>query len=374
MKNTKNTTGKIIPQVNFFLQYKGIKREIDNAVERVLKSGWFILGKEVESFEKEFADYIGAKFAVGVASGTDAITLAIKALGLGEADGVVVPANAYPVAFGVALSGVKIQLADVDPETLNISVETVAQAVSLKTKAVLAVHLYGNPVDLDPILEFAKKKRLYVIEDCAQAHGASYQGKKVGTFGDIACFSFYPTKNLGAYGDAGMIVTNSEILARKAKLLRMYGEEERYHSVLVGHNSRLDELQAAILRVKLSYLDDWNKKKQGLAKFYKKALVGLPIKVVEETRDGKSVWHLFVIRTRRRDELARYLLSKGIQTGVHYPTPIHLTPSFSGLGCKKGDFPVSEEASRTVLSLPINAEMFEEDVDYVTSSIREFYK
>lgn len=362
-----------VHQADFKKEYWEIKDGIDKALERVLESGWYILGPEIESFEREFADFIGADNAVAVASGTDAITLSLKALGIREGGGVVVPANVYPSAFGVALSGAKLQLADVDPETLNLSASTLERAIDRSTRAVLAVHLYGNPVDLESISEFCKAKRLVLIEDCAQATGALYQGKRVGSFGEIACFSFYPTKNLGAYGDGGMVVTNNNDLACRVKLWRMYGEESRYKSVLVGHNSRLDEIQAAVLREKLKHVDVWNQKRRGIAERYRRELAGLPIEFISENKSGEAVYHLFVIKTEDRDELAEFLKSKRISTGIHYPRPTHLTSSFSYLGYKTGNFPVSEEACKNVLSLPIYPQMIESDIEYIIETVKSCY-
>ena len=363
----------MIPLVDFKAEYREIRKDIDVAISRVLGSGWYILGNEVANFEKALANYIGTKYAVGVASGTDALTLAIKALRLKPDDCVLMPANVYPTAFGVSLSGQSITLCDVDPESLNVTLETIKKAFTKKVRVIIVVHLYGNPVDMAPIKRFAKRKKVYLIEDCAQALGSKYNSKKVGTFGDISCFSFYPTKNLGAYGDGGAIVTKNADLAQKVKLLRMYGEKTRYQSVLVGHNSRLDELQAAILDVKLKYLDAWNKRRRELAAVYRKELKGVPIRIVEETPKAKSVYHLFVVMVEERDKLAEYLFKKGIITGIHYPIPIHLVPSFSFLGYKKGDFPVSEEASQKVLSLPLYPEMTESQVRSVAKAIKSFY-
>lgn len=365
---------KQIKLVDFISEYKSNKKEIDIAIKRVLESGWYLLGGELESFEKEFSKFIGVKYAVGVASGTDALTIGIKSLGLNGDDEVILPANTYPTVFGVALSGVKIKLADVDPETLNVSVNTIKRAVTSKTKAIVVVHLYGNPVDIKPIKKFAKEKKIYLIEDCAQAVGAEYKGKKVGNFGDVSCFSFYPTKNMGAYGDAGAILTNSKKVYEFAKLFRMYGEKSRYESVIIGQNSRLDEIQAAILRTKLKHLTNWNKRRQGFAKIYNKGLEGLPLRIVRETKDAYSVYHQFVVQVKERKKLGDYLKSKNVDTGIHYPVPIHLTKSFSYLGYKKGDFPVSEEASNTVLSLPIHTELNDYEVKYIISSVNNFFK
>lgn len=374
MRNTKNTTGKIITLVNLTKQYKKIKKDINKSISGVLERGWYILGQEVSAFEREFADYIGVKYAVGVASGTDALTISLKALGLKQDDEVIVPANVYPTVFGVALSGLKVRLADVDNNTLNITVDTIKKVASPKTKAVIVVHLYGNPVDIDPILKYADENGVYIIEDCSHAVGAEYKNQKVGTLGHLACFSFYPTKNLGAYGDGGMIVTNSTEFYEKIKLWRMYGEEGRYSSILIGHNSRLDEIQAAVLRQKLKYLDLWNTKRINLAGFYQKRLKKLPVKIIQTLSNNKAVYHLFVIRIKKRDKLMRFLESKGIATGIHYPLPIHLQKSFTHLGYQKTDFPVSEKSSLEILSLPIYPEMSKKEAAYVCLTIKEFFK
>jgi len=360
--------------VDFKEEYKEIEQNIDNALKRVFSSGWYILGKEVEEFEKNLAKYIGVKYAVGVASGTDALTLAIKALNLKTSDAVLLPANVYPSVFGCALSGLMIKLCDVDKKSLNISLETIKKVYSKDVKVIVVVHLYGNPVDIDPIKKFAKEKNIYLIEDCAQATGSMYKGKKVGSFGDIACFSFYPTKNLGAYGDGGAILTNNKEIFEKIKLLRMYGEKERYKSILVGHNSRLDELQAAILSTKMRFLSKWNCQRHKIAEIYKEQLSGLSIKIIEENKKGKSNYHLFVIQTNHRDSLVSYLSKGGVQIGIHYPIPIHLTEAFSHLGYKEGDFPISEKASREVISLPIYPQMRIGDVQYITEIIKKYYK
>ncbi len=363
---------KSIPAANFLKQYKSIKTEIDAAISRVLKSGWYILGREVENFEKELSKFLKIKYAVGVASGTDALTLSIQALDLKPDDEIIIPANSYPSAFGVFHSDAKIALADVDPKTLNVSLETLKAAVTKETKAILVVHMYGNPAEIIKIKNYAKKKKLLLIEDCAQAIGATYNGVAVGSFGDISCFSFYPTKNLGAIGDAGAIATNDKKLYERVKLLRCYGEENRYNSILPGYNSRLDELQAAILSAKLKHLKIWTQKRRSLAKLYTKLLKNLPIQFVSETENAKSVYHLFVIKTEKRDELLQFLKSKNIAVLVHYPVSVSKTQSLKHLF--NGSFPVSENASDQVLSLPLFPEMTTKDVEYTTSNIREFFK
>lgn len=406
-------------------QNEEIGRELDEAIKRVIDSGIFILGKEVAVFEEEFAHYIGIKYAVGVASGTDAITLALLSLGIGLGDEVIVPANCYPSVFGVAAAGCEIKLVDIDPSTHTLDTAQLERCISKKTKAILAVHLYGQPADLDRIQKIAKKYKLFVIEDCAQAHGAEIkinnpintnnpitQWKKVGTIGDVGCFSFYPTKNLGCFGDGGMVVTNNEEIEKKVRLLRMYGEESRYHSVIVGRNSRLDEMQAAILRVKLKHLDKWNKRRREKAKKYnenfaevglrffphpsglrssgqashsrvypersRRAQKGSPspqnfhFTLPYETEYAKHIYHLYVIRAKKRNELKKYLERQGIGTGIHYPVPIHLVPSFAYLGYQKGDFPESEKASNEVLSLPMFPELKEEEVMKVCTAVMDF--
>jgi|DewCreStandDraft_4_1066084.scaffolds.fasta_scaffold01565_18 dTDP-4-amino-4,6-dideoxygalactose transaminase len=399
----------MIPLFTLERQNKILEKELDKAVKEVMRRGIFILGSKVTEFEEMFSRYIGTKYAVGVASGTDALTLSLFALGVGENDEVIIPANSYPTAFAVAAAGALPKLVDIDPFTYTIDPEKIVLAITKKTKAIIPVHLYGQPANMKKIMEIGKKYKLFIIEDCAQAHGAALsagtsmlskgveisfksksdkslglpayrQGrlkekkiwKKVGSLGDVGCFSFYPTKNLGCFGDGGMVVTNNPEIAKRVRLFRMYGERERYNSVLLGKNSRLDELQAAILLVKLKHLDEWNEKRRGIAGKYLSRLgeLGLPAR---QRVYVKHVYHLFVIRTGKREELKDYLLKKGIQTAVHYPLPIHLVSSFSFLGYKKGDFPESEKASREILSLPMFPELTFEEVEKVAEEIKNFY-
>lgn len=365
---------KQIPLVDLKAEYKSIKKDLLKNIKEVFERGWYVLGPEVEEFEKKFASFIGCKFGVGVASGTDALTLAVKSLGLGKGDEVIIPANVYPTAFGVALTGVDIQLADVDSSTLNTSLKSLKDVVTKRTKAIVVVHLYGNPASLEAILKFAQMRDLLVIEDCAQATGAIYKGKRVGSFGHVSCFSFYPTKNLGAYGDGGAILTDNKEIFQKARLLRTYGEESRYNSVMLGHNSRLDEIQASILLVKIKYLEEWNKKRRVLAGAYSDLLDGLPLSKVSETEGAQSCYHLYVVRTKERDRLAAFLDQRGVKTGVHYPVTVHLTSTFGYLGYKEGNYSISEQASKEVLSLPLYPQMSIEEVEYVVSAIKDFYK
>lgn len=359
---------------NFTREYELYEQEYQQAVKRVFESGWYILGNEVQKFEEEFARYLGVKFAVGVASGTDALTIAIKALGLKDGDEVIIPANVYPTVFGVSLAGVKIILCDVDESTLNIDLESVKKVISNKTKAIVVVHLYGNPVDLEPLTKFSKESGIVVIEDCAQAAGARYKNKMVGSFGDIACFSFYPTKNLGAFGDGGMVVTDSEELAKKIRLLRMYGEEGRYKSVLIGHNSRLDEVQAALLLVKLKYLDDWNKRRREIAGIYQEKLANLSgVKFLGEVRNGESCYHLMVVLVKKREKLMEYLSEKGIGVALHYPINIYNEPAFLNLNKSDSDFPVAAELVSRILSLPLYPQLRDEEIMYICEQIKTFY-
>lgn len=355
----------MIPVFDLKRQNQNIARELGKAISEVVDSRIYILGPKVAEFESAFAKYLGVKYAIGVACGTDALTLALLSLNIGKGDEVIMPVNAYPTAFAVVASGANPKLVDIDPQTFNINPNLIPQAIGKKTKAIIAVHLYGQPAQMKKIMEIGRKYHIPVIEDCAQAHGAG-----VGGIGEIGCFSFYPTKNLGCFGDGGMVVTDNEELAKKIRLLRMYGEEKRYQSVILGRNSRLDELQAAILLVKLKYLDKWNEKRRKLAVLYSTVL-GLAKLNLQLTR---HVYHLFVIRAKERDKLRQYLEEHGIQTAIHYPKPLHLVPSFKFLGHKEGDFPQSEKASREILSLPMYPELRKEEVRQVVRMIIRFYR
>jgi len=370
----------MIPTFTLNRQNKILRKELDEAIEKVIESGIFILGPEVEKFEKEFAKYIGVKYAVGVASGTDAISLALLSIGVGQDDEVILPANAYPSVFALSAIGAVPRLVDIDPHTYNIDHTKIEKVISKKTKAILPVHLYGQPAQIDEIIRIGSKHGLTVVEDCAQAHGALYRVRegvyrKAGSFGRLSCFSFYPTKNLGCFGDGGMLVTDDPDIYAKLKLLRMYGEEERYKSVILGRNSRLDELQAAILRMKLKYLDAWNKRRREIAEIYFHNLDNLEGLVINKEKDDvKHIYHLFTIMTEKRDELKNFLLKRGIQTAIHYPSSIHLESSYKFLGYGKGVFPESEKVSREILSLPMYPELTDKEVIKICKEIKAFFR
>lgn len=361
--------------VDFKTQYQNLQPEIDAAIARVLASGIFILDREVRAFEAEFASYCGCSFGIGVNSGTDALLLALLAGGIQRGDEVItVSHTAVATVAAIDLCGAHPVLVDIDPQRYTMDPERFEAAITPRTKAVIPVHLYGCPVDLAPILEIARRKNIFVIEDCAQAHGATYQGRRVGGWGQIAAFSFYPTKNLGAYGDGGGLVTNDEALAKRSSLLRQYGWQERYISTLKGLNSRLDELQAAILRVKLGSLDTWNTQRQKLASLYSELLQSCDLVLPCQPAETEHVYHQYVIRLAQRDRLKAFLFERGIHTYIHYPVPIHLQPAYKDLGYAPGDLPFTEAAAGQILSLPLYPEMSEDAVHEVSQAIVEFFK
>jgi dTDP-4-amino-4,6-dideoxygalactose transaminase len=361
----------MIPIFNLTREYKTIKAELSAAFTHTAQKGMFILSQNVSLFEKEFAGYAGVKYAVGLASGTDALTLGLRALDIGDGDEVVVPANAYPTAFGVALSNATIKLVDVK-EDGTMDPAGLADAINRRTRAVIPVHLYGNPADIVSIQKIIGHKKIILVEDAAQAHGTIIDGKIAGSIGTIGCFSFYPTKNLGALGDAGMVVTNRKDIAERLTRLRMYGETKRYESTEVSGVSRLDELQAALLRVKLRHLNKWVVRRRQIANQYREGLRGQgDIQLVTENPRGS--YHLFVIRTKHRNALQTYLASRGIGTAVHYPTPIHLVRAFRNLGYKHSNFPVSEVLSREVLSIPMFPCLTNAEVLRVIRTIKEYF-
>jgi len=350
-------------------EYAKISEEINQAMQRVLRSGWFILGEEVKKFEKDFSKYIGVKYGVGVNSGSDALFLAVKALGIGEGDEVITVSHTFiSTVDAVARNGAEPVFVDVDPDTYCIDVSKIEQAITDKTKAILPVHLYGHPANMSPIMEIAKKHGFYVIEDACQAHGAEYKGKKAGSIGTVGCFSFYPVKNLGAYGDGGIIVTNDEELAEKLRMARNYGQPKKYYHNFVGVNSRLDEIQAAILRVKLKYLDKWNERRRKTAKLYNKFFEDSDVVMPAEKEYANHVYHLYVIRHKDRDKLQQHLLKKGIQTQIHYPIPVHRQKAYSDSG---GDaqLPVTEKICGEILSLPIYPSLKDKELEYIANTV-----
>jgi dTDP-4-amino-4,6-dideoxygalactose transaminase len=337
--------------------------------EEVFNSGWFILGKQVENFEVEFASYLGAKHCIGVASGLDALILSLDAMGFEKNSEVIVPSNTYiATIIAVMRVGLKPVLVEPDIRTYNIDPSKIEKKITSKTKAIIPVHLYGKSCEMDSIMSIANKYNLSVIEDCAQAHGAMYKGKKVGTFG-IGCFSFYPTKNLGALGDAGAIITDDDRLAEKFRYLRNYGSFKKYYNEYIGYNSRLDELQAAFLRVKLGFLDEINRHKRKLAKIYLENLSNVYIKPVVDERCF-DVYHIFNIRHKDRDKIREYLLQNGIKTEIHYPVSPHKQKALDGL--IEGDYPISEEIHNTTISLPISYFHTEEDIFRVCESLNKY--
>lgn len=363
----------MIPLVDLTSQYHSIKKEIDSAVLSTLESGHFILGPQVTKFEEDVASLLGLDFAVGLASGTDALVLALRALDIGAGDEVIIPAYTFFATAGTVMSvGAKPVMVDIDPQSYQIDVSKIASAITSKTKAIIPVHLYGHPAEMNPILEIARKHDLKVIEDNAQGFGAEYLGKKTGSFGDIGCLSFFPTKNLGAFGDAGMVVTNDSKLAERMRMLRTHGWKKKYYSEEVGYNSRLDAIQAAILQAKLPHVDSWNEKRRELAQRYNEKLSPLGITVPIEREWAKHVYHLYIIRSEKRDALQKFLKEKGIASEVYYPIPPHLSEPCKKFGYKEGDFPRAEKASQETLALPLYPELTDSQQDEVIEAIREF--
>lgn len=362
-----------IPFVSFLPMEHELDRDIRNAFERVFKRSWYIDGIEDTTFEKNFADYCGASYCVGTGNGLDALMLILKALGIGRGDEVLVPANTYiATALAVTYVGATPVFADPDIRTFNIDPSIIDKKITGKTKVIMPVHLYGQACDMDPIMEIADKYNLYVVEDCAQAHGATYKGRKVGTFGDAAGFSFYPGKNLGALGDGGAVITNNELVSKKVRALGNYGSDYKYHHIYQGNNSRLDEMQAAFLLAKLPYLDQMNEERRKIAEKYLNGITHPEVTLPYVPEYAFPVWHIFGIRCRRREELEKYLNDAGIGTNKHYPIPIHLQECYRNLGFKKGDFPVAEEISETELSLPMYYGMTDEAIQYVVDAINNF--
>jgi dTDP-4-amino-4,6-dideoxygalactose transaminase len=361
-----------------FLDLKGpyleLQSELDAAYRRVMTSGWYILGEEVEAFEQEFAAYCGVKHCIGVGNGLEALHLILRAYGIGSGDEVIVPANTY-IATWLAASYAGASPVPVEPEprTYNIDPALVAGAINARTRAIMPVHLYGQPADMQPLAQIARERGLPLIEDAAQAHGALYHGQLAGALGDAAGWSFYPGKNLGALGDAGAVTTNDDGVADRVRVLRNYGSRTKYYNEVKGYNSRLDPLQAAFMRVKLQHLNQWNRRREQVAATYLSALKGVPDLILPVVpADVHPAWHLFVIRHPERDALQQNLTRAGIGTLIHYPVPPHLSQAYAELGGKLGQFPISEQMAQTVLSLPIGPHLAAEQVQSVVTAIQEF--
>ncbi len=363
-----------IPFASVGPMHEEIRAELDRAYKRVLDHAWFIQGAECEAFEKKYAEYIGTNYCVGAATGLDAIYLILKAMGIGAGDEVIVPSNTFiATVLAVSFAGAVPVFVEPDIETYNIDAGRIEEKISPSVKAIIAVHLQGRPADMDSINEIARKYSLKVIEDAAQSHGTRYKGRRTGALSDAAAFSFYPGKNLGALGDGGCVTTNNRELAQKVRALGNYGADYKYHHIYKGINSRLDELQAAFLRVKLHHLDRWNKERQRIAKRYLKEIKNPNIILpMDSTFDYEHIYHVFVIRCEKRNELEKYLEQNGIGTVRHYPIPIHLQSAYHDLGIQEGELPIAEEISRTVLSIPIYYGMSEDEIEYVIQKMDTF--
>ena len=360
-----------------FVTFKPMEVELDKdlraAFDRVYNRSWYIEGVEDKAFEKSFAEYCNSKYCIGVGNGLDALFLALKALGVREGDEVIVPSNTYiATALAVTYVGATPIFVEPDIRTFNINPSKIEEKITNRTKAIVPVHLYGHACDMDPIMEIAKKHNLYVVEDCAQAHGATYKGKVIGSFGDAAGFSFYPGKNLGALGDAGATVTNNKELADKIRALGNYGSDYKYHHIYKGNNSRLDEMQAAFLAAKLPHLNKMNEERRRIARMYMDGIKNPEVVLPYVPEDMVPVWHIFGVRCKRRDELEKFLNDAGIGTNKHYPIPMHLQECYKDLGFKEGNFPIAEEISATELSLPMYYGMTDEEVQYVIDKVNEF--
>ena len=365
-----------VPFIDFKRYYAALKGELDTAYQSVMESGWYIMGPYLEKFEKEFAEYTGVSCAIGVGTGLDALSLVLKAKGLGKEDEVILPVNSF-IATTLAVSQIQATpvFVDIYEETLNINTALIKEKMTSRTRAIIPVHLYGQPADMEEIKKIAGD--IFILEDAAQAHGALYKEKKCGSLGNAAAFSFYPTKNMGAYGDAGMVLTSDIDLASTVRRLSNYGAEKKYHHNVLGTNSRLDELQAAFLYVKLQYLDEWNKRRRMWAQMYLSELSGIDELILPKVRkDSDPVWHVFAVRVinERRDNFIQYLTDQGIGTNIHYPIPIHLQKAYADLGYKEGDFPVAEKTAKELVSLPLDPYHTKEEMEYVIEKVKDFFK
>ncbi len=361
--------------IDFSREYSFLEKELAQAILKIPRKGNFILGEDVSLFENEFASYCGVKYALGVNSGTDALFLSLVSLGIGKGDEVIVPAFTY-IASAMAISYTQARpvFCDIDEETFCIDIKDLKRKITSKTRAIMPVHLYGHAANIKEILKIARKHNLKIVEDSAQAHGATVDSRKVGSFGDLGCFSFYPTKNLGCYGDGGIIVTNFKKLYEKLVMLRDYGRESKYKHNIIGYNSRLDTMQAAILRVKLKYLDLWNKKRVELASRYNELLRNQQLLILPKQKPGYGhVYHVYVVRVKtKRDDLSKYLSSCDIPSIIHYPIPCHLQPAYKSLGYRKGSMPVAEKCAEEVMSLPLYPFLEKDEVSYIAEKINSF--
>lgn len=359
-----------VPSLDLKIQYQSIKPEIDAAIAGVLDSGQFILGSEVAGFEQEFAAYCGTAECIALNSGTSALHLALLAAGIGPGDEVIsVPFTFVASVAAVVYTGARPVLVDIEPHSFTIDPAAIEAAVTPRTKAILPVHLYGQPADMDPIMEIARRRGLVVIEDAAQAHGAKYRGRPVGSIGDIACFSFYPGKNLGAYGEGGAVTTNNSEHARTVRILRDWGQDRKYHHLLHGFNYRMEAFQGAILRVKLRHLERWTEARRAIVAKYNQLLAGSSVERPTEMPWAQHVYHLYTLRTKDRDGLQKSLQNQGIQTGIHYGLPVHLQPAYANLGYARHSFPHSEKAANEVLSLPLYPEMTDDQIHLVARAV-----
>ncbi len=361
-----------IPLVDLKAQYQSIKPEIDAAMQRVVDNTSFILGKEVSQFEKDYATFCKAEHCVGMDSGTAALHLALIICGVKPGDEVITTTHTFvATAEVISVIGAKPVLVDIDPRTYNIDPNLIEGAITPRTRAIIPVHLYGQPAEMDPILDIARKHNLRVIEDAAQAHGAEYRGRRAGTLGDVACFSFFPSKNLGAYGDAGALVTNNAELAERARMLRNHGRVAKYKHLIVGYGYRLDAMQAAVLGAKLPHLDAWNARRREIADYYTELFTNLDLVTPYCPPHITPIYHIYAVRGKQRDALQKHLQAHGIETGIHYPIPLHLQPVYKNLGHKRGDFPVAEQVADEELSLPMYPELTDAQVQQIVEAVRE---
>ena len=359
-----------IPLVGLYAQYQQIKPEIDSAIEKVISKTQFVGGEEVRLFEEEFAAYCETEACVGVGNGTDAVYLALRAMGIGKGDQVITVSHTFiATAEGITATGASPVFVDVKEDTMLMDPDLIEAAITPRTKAIIPVHLYGQPCEMDRIMEIARKHGLKVIEDAAQAHGARWKGRRAGSFGDAACFSFYPGKNLGAYGDAGAVVSNDRQLIDRLRIIANHGSVTKYTHEIEGVNSRLDGLQAAVLRVKLRHLDSWNEQRRRHANYYLNALRESQFNPTAIHEDAETVWHLFVVRVPDREEFQKRLAEEGIATGIHYPLPLHLQPAYARLNLPSGSFPVTEKLAKEIVSLPMFSELSSEDLETITKAI-----